>query len=173
MRGITVIALIFILNGSAFAQDYSTVAYGTEEYLSCDGYKYDGMRDLLQNKYWQMSTFYVDSIPLNDSIPKSFQFVFARDPSKMADSLVLYLIRKIGSYTTALEFRYTIDATNNLLKIYSYTDDGTALRNPNTPDKIFKVACLNPDHLALQYTEPDKANPAKTAYVEYRFMADY
>ncbi len=112
-----------------------------------------------------MSTLYVDSIPMNDTIPKSYQFAFKGDSLQHPDSLVLYIIRKIGSYQTALEFKYQIDQTNGLIKVYK-GDTGELQRT-------FKVVCLDYDHLAFQYTEPDKDDPTKTLHIEYRFLADY
>ncbi len=140
----------------------------------CLGYKYDGVFDLLENKAWQMTTWYVDSIPLNDSIPKKIKFLFASDSAQNASTMILYFIQKSGNKETALEFTYKIVYNSNYNSspvVSIFTADPNV--NPPVLQKTFTVTCLNFDHLALTYQEPAKDGSGKTLNVEMRFMADF
>ena len=42
-----------------------------------------------------------------------------------------------------------------------------------TLQKVFKLVCLTPGHLAFQFDEMSKDIPPRTVTMEYRFLVDY
>lgn len=133
----------------------------------CNLFKSQGIAPLLQNKTWQMTKMYLDSIPLHDSLPDSYQFVFKADSVQNADSLILFVIRKVGTNEEGSAFKYTINQSTNIISLFHGAD--------GTFQKAFKVVCLTPGHLAFTFVESGKdgqGNP-KTFAMEYRFLVDY
>ena len=147
----TIIFFLFFLSTilcfSQSSGQYNGINYNVLN-VDCNYYRSKGIAPLLQNKTWQMTQMYADSIPVDESLSKSFQFVFSADSLQTESELVLAVLRTVRDTVVNLNFKYKINQTASTISLF----------NGETGDlqKIFKVTCLTPGHFALTFPENGK-----------------
>lgn len=165
-KNIILFLALFVFFAISLKAQTQFVSYGN--YTRCEEYFLNtNISPLLANKTWQMNQMYADQVPVNDSIPKSFRFVFAFDSLQPTTSQILTVLRKVGVNESGVEFKYTINDVANTISLF-HGETGVL-------QKTFTVTCLTPGHLALTFTENGKdasGNP-KVFNMEYRFLVDY